>query len=110
MFNNNEVRRDIDGLRTTLGEFRISMTAQQVQMTDAIARIAKLEAANFNDALALQKFSQHVESCDKTNGDAARTASSFRKELRGYVVTIVIMLVGGLGIALYNGLHFPGLH
>jgi hypothetical protein len=109
----NAEQRDLSALHTVIGEFRLNLTAMQVhmqvQITDVVARIVRLESAASAEALALQKFSLHVEACEKSNDASATSQKSFRKELRAYAVAMLGAALGAVAFLLYHGFSFKGM-
>ncbi len=98
--------REEDRLHTVIGELRLNLTAMQVQLTDIVSRVVKLETVSINEMVALQKFSQHVENCEKQNDLRVVTQRSFRRELRGYAFGILGLVLTGIGFLLYHGLPY----
>lgn len=95
---------DVLNLRTVSGELRINLTAMQVQITDLVARMAKLETVASLESTLITKFSQHVENCERSNATEAAASRSLRRELRGYGAGLLFLIICGLGFLLYHGL------
>jgi hypothetical protein len=104
MFGISDLRRDVASLRTTIGELRINQGAMQTQLTDSVARLVKLESTSQSDMVALTQFSLHVQNCEKSNTERTATQRSFRREMRGYAVVVVLGMMSALAFILYHGL------
>lgn len=99
-------RHEEERLHTVVGELRLNQTALQLQVTDAIARLVRLESMSVTETLAMQTFSQHVQSCEKSNDARSVSQKSFRREMRGYAFAALGIIFTGLGFLLYHGLPY----
>lgn len=98
--------RQIQELHTVVGELRLNLTTIGSRLDEVATRVAKLESQALPEALALQEFKGHVQTCERINSEAAEKARSFRRELRGYIALLSLALLGGAGFLLYHGLPY----